>query len=386
MPRNTWLLLLLGLSTACEVLSSGSDGGDDDDGGTGDGGGDGGGGSAMLERSNYQDSSDRDGYVEIPIEVGSDATAFMVTVESDAYPVLEALYGPDGDRVLYWEDWYYSEESLTSAVFWGGKANALNWPVREEDGPLAPGTWTAEFSTIDNQGYYSGNQDVEITTMTKADGAFGQSRATVRIVWADGVDDDEAVVSAMESAVERWREVWATYGIELVESYHQSSLDPDMPFVTNGSTDVEANAEQFDGQELILIVGESFEGDGTTYGIAGGIPGSIEPNRFTYVTLSWLAHAGGNGTFNDDEIRLMGETAAHECGHFMGLFHPVEWSYDYWDALDDTDQCSSWQTCENNLGANLMFPYPICDFTSCEPQGDLTADQEAVAQRYIGAL
>lgn len=382
-------LLVLGLLTACDGALGdvfGGDGGDDDDDGGDDGGAGDGGGGGMLSRTNYADSSDRDGYVEVPIDVGAGTSAFLVTVESGSYPTLEALYSPDGDEVLYWEDWYDSDESLTSAFFWDGKVMALNWPVREQDGPLQQGTWTALVSTIDNQGYYDGNADVEVTTMTKDDAALDRADVRVRIVWAQGVGGDPAVVSAMEGAVERWREVWGAYGLNLVESYHESSLDAELGFVWTGSNDVEANAEKFDGQELILIVGETYDGDGSLYGLAGGIPGSIEPNRYTYVSLSWLAHAGGNGSFSDDEIRLMGETAAHECGHFMGLFHPVESSYNYWDALADTEQCSTWSSCETKLGDNLMFPYPICSYTSCDPQGELTGDQQGVAQRYIGSL
>lgn len=380
-----WLALALSL-TACDGKIGGifSDGGEDGDGGDGAATGDGGG--SMLDRDNYEDSTDRDGYIDIPVEVGPDATAFMVTVESREYPTLESVYDPSGDRVLHWEDWYYSDESLTSAFFWDGKVMSFNWPVRADDGTLDRGTWTVRVSTLDSDGYYASNADVEVTVMTKGDGDFDRSDARVRIVWADGVDDDEEVVTAVKSSVERWREIWSSYGIELVESYHTSDLDADLGFTSTGSGDLEDNAERFDGQEMILVVGESIDGDAYTYGIAGGIPGSIEPNRFSWVTLSWLAHAGGNGRFSDDEIRLMGETAAHECGHFMGLFHPVESSFNYWDALDDTESCSNATTCENRLGDNLMFPYPICGWETCDPQGVLTDDQEGVAQRYIGAL
>ena len=382
---------LLGLLAACEGdIGSifGDDGGSDDggseDGGSGDGGGDD--GADMLDREAYSDVSGNQGYHEIEVEVGPEHSAFLVTVESSAYPTLENLYDPDGNEVLNWEDWYDSNESLTSAFFWSGKTMAFNWPVRQEDGPLQQGTWTVKVSTIDEQGYYEGGADVDVSVMKKRDPDFAGGQVRVHIVWGQGVGDDPEVVTAMEGAVERWRQIWADAGIELVESWHDSDLDPEMTFAYNGSNEVESIAEGFSGHDLVLYVGDTIMNENGLYGIAGGVPGSIEPNNYTYVTLSWLAHAGGNGVFSEGEILMMGETAAHECGHFMGLFHPVEWSYDYWDALDDTDQCSSWQTCENNLGANLMFPYPICAGQSCVPQGDLTDQQDAVWQRYLGAL
>ena len=82
----------------------------------------------------------------------------------------------------------------------------------------------------------------------------------------------------------------------------------------------------------------------------------------------------------------MGETMAHEVGHYTGLYHPVESNYRAWDALDDTPECTRRRDCEDALGDNLMFPYSICDATSCLVTDQLSADQEGVLQRYVAAL
>ena len=80
----------------------------------------------------------------------------------------------------------------------------------------------------------------------------------------------------------------------------------------------------------------------------------------------------------------MGETMAHEAGHYLGLFHPVETSYALWDALDDTPECDDSAACAAALGTNLMFPYPVCAFSECEEQGLLTPKQVGVMHRYVG--
>ena len=103
--------------------------------------------------------------------------------------------------------------------------------------------------------------------------------------------------------------------------------------------------------------------------------------------MSWVAHAGSNGTFSESEILLMGETMAHEMGHYIGLFHPVEDGWVYFDALEDTVTCNSWEQCDNRLGDNLMYPYPVCtgfSFDSCGRQDVLTAEQAGVQNRYLG--
>jgi len=61
-------------------------------------------------------------------------------------------------------------------------------------------------------------------------------------------------------------------------------------------------------------------------------------------------------------------------------------TWDAWDALDDTSDCSKQSTCENDLGDNLMFPYPVCDWSTCVPQDQLTSGQENIGQRYTGCL
>lgn len=384
--RTPILLLGLGLvlGAGCsdfeDIFGDGGSQADDDD------GGDGGSADDMLTRESFSDTSNNQGLVQIDVDLDGDQSAFLITVESSKYPVLEEVKDPDGNTVLYWEDWLYGNESLTYAFFWAGKSMAFNWPIRPEDGPLQSGTWTVIVSTIDNSGYYSGGTDVDVTIDKKADPSFSAGEVRARIVWADGVGDDADVVAGVEAAVERWREVWGQYGLELVESYHDSDLDPDLSFYANGSSDVEANAERFDGKEVIVVIGDTIDGDTYTYGVSGGIPGSIEPNRYSFVVISWLAHAGNNGTFSDNELQLMGETMAHEVGHYTGLFHPVESDYAYYDALDDTPTCNNWQTCENQMGDNLMFPYPLCYGNSCDPQDVLTDDQQGVGHRYTGAL
>ena len=53
----------------------------------------------------------------------------------------------------------------------------------------------------------------------------------------------------------------------------------------------------------------------------------------------------------------------------------------------DTDECTSWKRCDNVLGENLMYPYPVCSSmqtSSCIRQDTLTSDQAGVLNRYAG--
>ena len=128
----------------------------------------------------------------------------------------------------------------------------------------------------------------------------------------------------------------------------------------------------------MVIVGESFPDSPDILGFAGNVPGSVRSGGRSAIAVSWLANAGTDGVFNEEEIRLFSETLAHEAGHYLGLYHPVEIDFSQWDALSDTEECSSQSSCQQALKNNLMFPYPICVGNGCVAQFELTEHQQIV--------
>ena len=99
-------------------------------------------------------------------------------------------------------------------------------------------------------------------------------------------------------------------------------------------------------------------------GNAAGIPGSLGvANAWNGVLNSLTAHASGS-TINS---QLLGETAAHEMGHQLGLFHTTERGGTYFDILSDTSECAksdrdnnsdglvSAEECDGYGADNIMF-------------------------------
>ena len=127
-------------------------------------------------------------------------------------------------------------------------------------------------------------------------------------------------------------------------------------------------------------------------GLAGGIPGPLTPTGSTGVAVNLGEGAGRDGRYDAMETRLLGETLAHEVGHFLGLFHPMELpesgeAIEHWDSFDDTPDCLRFDVCVANLGDNLMFPSPVCqgDCTEFVAQTALTDTQVATAQGHPAA-
>jgi hypothetical protein len=338
-------------------------------------------GAGGLLTQTWTLESASDGYFEVEVAVGA-ASQFMVTGMSDRLVYLEALVDPSGTTVLSEADWT-GDRSLTDAV-WGDTVSAFNWPVRAEDGPLDPGSWTVLYSTVDADSYeYAGGSEVDVALQTKPDGDLADGRVTASVIFADGVGADEAVVDAVYAAVERWTLLWGSVGVRLEATYYDADLDPDLGFVYTGSNEItELSAEG----ELTMVIGATVDNEAGTFGIAGGIPGTMTASPKSFVVVSWLVHAGADGEFSEQDVAIMGETMAHEGGHYLGLFHPVEMSYDAWDALGDTPECSDWDGCDAAMGHNLMYPYPVCEGDGCWAQDELTGDQAGVAHRYVGTL
>ncbi|MEY8207296.1 MAG: zinc-dependent metalloprotease family protein, partial [SAR324 cluster bacterium] len=104
--------------------------------------------------------------------------------------------------------------------------------------------------------------------------------------------------------------------------------------------------------------------DSENLGNAAGIPGSMGiANSWNGVLNSLSAHASGTTL----DSQLLGETAAHEMGHQLGLFHTTESGGTVFDILTDTAEClnstkdfdrngkMSAEECEGYGGENLMF-------------------------------
>jgi len=92
-------------------------------------------------------------------------------------------------------------------------------------------------------------------------------------------------------------------------------------------------------------------------GNAAGIPGSMgTANSWNGVLISLAAHNVSGSTLDS---QLLGETAAHEMGHQLGLFHTTESGGTVFDILTDTAECRngniSAEDCEGYGAENVMF-------------------------------
>ena len=117
-------------------------------------------------------------------------------------------------------------------------------------------------------------------------------------------------------------------------------------------------------------------------GNAPGIPGSMgTANSWNGVLISLAAHDVSGNTLDS---QLLGETAAHEMGHQLGLFHTTESGGTVFDILTDTAECRngniSAEECEGYGAENVMFwtPWTSASRSAGKKQETLSSHQQHV--------
>jgi hypothetical protein len=226
---------------------------------------------------------------------------------------------------------------------------------------------------------------VTLDVLLKQDPDLASGTLTVAIVYTGGLADDDDLREAVETSKGIWRDLYAGIGLEVEFLEFEFPADELGPPAFGDEPLYVDIAEQTPDRTVNLVISEDIVGEGfdRIYGIAGDIPGPLWPTTRSAVQISRSLSAGIDGEFDAEDTRLLAETMAHEVLHFLGLFHPVENTWDAWDVLEDTPDCTSESECQDAMADNLMFPYPVCGL-SCVPQVELTEDQGAVANRYVG--
>lgn len=322
------------------------------------------------------------GRATFEIEIDGSTDGFLLTAEANGWVAMETISNPQGEVVFTWEEWWDAEENITSSIWPLSWDSTTNWPIRASDEALEEGTWTVTVGVFNEDGDSMAWRNVAGTVQTKEDTDLTAGTIAVTVAFTDTVQNDDAVMAAADQAMDRWREIWAQMNVDVAFTIIETDISSDLPYPDDEA--IQQLSEEGSETDVLMIIGETVNDSTDYYGFAGSIPGPLVATPRAAVVVGWLAHAGIDGEFDDQDIRIFGETMAHETGHYLGLFHPVEAEYDGWDALGDTPYCESESECHELMKNNLMFPYPVCGFSTCQPQGELTEQQGGVMHRYVG--
>lgn len=322
--------------------------------------------------------TDGSGRSAVAFDVLDGETAFAAVAQADPLRTnLPGLEGPSG--ALYTSD-TEAVRLVTNAGF-VSPVSVLAWPVLDEHGALQPGRYGLDVGSLaaDQLVYEQG--DVQLDVFLKSDPDFSAGGIDVRVVWSDGLED-RVDPTAMDAAFEVWTEIYAAHGLAVRRLEDAVWDGPTLG--QPGATFASWLAMSSEGPTRVvnLALVEQIEDLPQAFGLAGGIPGPLGASGSSGVLVAYGLAAGTDGALSDAETRILGETLAHETGHYLGLFHPVEIGWDRWDSLGDTPECGDEADCEELFADNLMFPYPVCSIRDCTPQDVVTDAQGRGMNRH----
>jgi hypothetical protein len=258
--------------------------------------------------------------------------------------------------------------------------NSLPYPTRGRDQPLTVDRYLQRIRFLD-----APSTDVTGRIVLKNDPGFqaGVLKANV-FLQGNGVINSR---NEIQESIAVWVDVYARIGIAVdFLVIPQPGGPSSMPNPGIGSPVYETSAQQFaDRQDAVNVhIGSVIQGASgpNVLGVSGGIPGPYFPSQKSAVIIGLEAHQGLDGFLSSIERRVMGETIAHEVGHYLGLFHPVERDlvqpgvFSGEDPLGDTPVCVTINECiAIGLTSNLMFPITFDPNTT---QQNLTPEQADV--------
>lgn len=326
-----------------------------------------------------------DGQVTLNYEV-IQATSMQVVISSGSTFATLEFRGPQG--VLLRAD---DPPLQTTALALDTLVNSLPFPTKPSVTPLEAGTYQQRVFFPNAM-----SNDFVATVHAKFDSSpnNGLLRLNVHLMGAFVTSDD--VRGAISSAVQVMEQIYARAGISLQVNYLQyPSQIASLPSPLLGAALYQelSSAPNALSPALNIFLGEGLDsgvGVGTTaefdgvLGLSSAIPGPVENTVKSASVIGVLAHAGPDASLDGAETRVLGETMAHEAGHYLGLFHPVEIrssdSFTGRDPLGDTPICRSEQECvDKGIAANPMFPRPVRNI----PQDSFTSQQAEVLNYQV---
>ena len=283
--------------------------------------------------------------------VPSNGISFLLSIFKDSHAIVEfySLADPDGTDILSASSTPNLYNAASGSLGVDRYANVL--VPQSPSFSAKAGTWTFKANN---------NDRVKIIART---GSTPSDNATITIQpYITGTTWSAGDISVALIIMKR---IYSKNGITLTVKSTITISDTQYATVsktfTNSTTSALVSQGVTEGVNLFFIEDYS---DSEHLGNAAGIPGSMGiANSWNGVLISLTAHASGATL----DAQLLGETAAHEMGHQLGLFHTTESGGNQFDILSDTLECqkstqdnnSDWKVsaeeCEGYGGENLMF-------------------------------
>ena len=287
--------------------------------------------------------------------------------------LLDGIHDVAGGPAEFWPTGAIKDRTFT----------VFNWPIDEGDPLLDGDEIIVTVAGVDAEREHKAGVKFQADVLYSDDDDMTAGDLAINVHYTGEFTQDPTTISSIEQALDELEYIFQQQGISVV--VHAGNYDDESTFARPGfgtPGEWEALSGSTENLAIDLVIVDSIAGSqADILGAAGSIPGPLQPSERSGVIISSVANAGPDLTYSDEEVKLLGATMSHEIGHQLGLFHPVELSWERWDMLDDTERCQSESECVDALGYNLMYPIALCSVNGCLDQTELTPNQAGVLHR-----
>ena len=299
--------------------------------------------------SEITQTNEGDGYLSGSFEVPSNGISFMLGTFMDNNSVVGfySLTDPDGTNILSSSSALYNFSSGRT----GGYGFASVLVPQTTNFSAKAGTWTFK--------NYA-NDRVKLTLRT------GSTPSTATITVQPYITGTTWSANDIASALSVMSTIYSNNGITLSVKDTITISESQYATISSSFIDSTTSALVSQGSEdtvNLFFVEDQPSSETAILGVSAGIPGTMSIASSWNGVINYLsAHATGS-TLNS---QVLGETVAHEMGHWLGLFHTSEAAGASFDPLSDTAQCPISldgdsdgkvyaEECEGYGADNLMF-------------------------------
>ena len=316
--------------------------------------------------SEITQTNEGDGYLSGSFVVPSDGISFMLATFMDNNSVVAfySLSDPDGTNIL------------SSLGTWGGYGFASVLVPQTPNFRAKAGTWTFK--------NYA-NDRVNLSMRT------GSTPSATTITVQPYITGTTWSANDIASALSVMSNIYNSNGITLSLKDTITISESQYATVSDNFTDSTTSALVSQGSKdtvNLFFVEDQPSSETALYGVSAGLPGTMGIASSWNGVINYLsAHATGS-TLNN---QLLGETAAHEMGHWLGLFHTTEANGTSFDPLSDTAQCVISrdsdsngkvypEECEGYGADNLMFwtSWSTSSRAAGKKQENLSSEQQYI--------